>query len=668
MERDLQLKFAEGFFWKIHRLKSMARGELTYRARQAIQGRLEQIGIGLARPVEDFGTCGAPWVARLPHDFDLNRYGQAADAVLEGRFDVLSLSSAQLGFPPRWNVDPKSGKVAPHSFGKAIDYRDERQVGNIKYLWELNRHLQAVTLAQAWHLTRQEKYALGCRQLLESWIEQCPYPFGPNWTSSLELAIRLTNWAFAWQLLGGDRSPLFEGGQGHRFRRRWLRSVHEHCHFVANYLSRFSSANNHLLGELMGLFVGALTWPLWPKSVEWLEAARIGFEHEILLQNTPDGVNREQAIYYQHEVMDMMLVCGLLGRENGVDVGRAVWERLQRMMDFIASVMDRGGNVPMIGDSDDAVILRLSQQKGWNPYRSLLATGSILFSRADWKAKAGYLDDKTRWLLGDDAVHRFQTLQSTDIPSRRRAFPDGGYYVLGTRFGEREEVLAVVDCGPLGYLSIAAHGHADALSFTLSAGGVQLLVDPGTYAYHTQRKWRDYFRSTFAHNTVCVDGANQSVIGGNFLWLNRARARCKTARLDDVIQEFEGEHDGYRRFADPVIHRRRVLFNARTNEFRIEDELECRGSHRAEVCWHFSEHCQLTVQGASIRAEVGTTRLLLAAECGEPPARVVSGQDDPPAGWISRAFDVKLPVSTVVWAVPVRETTRFATIIKIDFV
>jgi len=37
----------------------------------------------------------------------------------------------------------------------------------------------------------------------------------------------------------------------------------------------------------------------------------------------------------------------------------------------------------------------------------------------------------------------------------------------------------VVDCAELGYKSIAAHGHADALSIVLSAFGVRSWLIPG---------------------------------------------------------------------------------------------------------------------------------------------------------------------------------------------
>ena len=141
--------------------------------------------------------------------------------------------------------------------------------------------------------------------------------------------------------------------------------------------------------------------------------------------------------------------------------------------------------------------------------------------------KAGALDDKTRWLLGDGADADFAALPTTGarLPVRP-AFPAGGYHILGCDFETGNEIRVVVDAGPLGYQTIAAHGHADALSFTLSVGGLEFLIDPGTYAYHTQRPWRDYFRGTGAHNTVRVDGLDQSRSGGNFMWLKKANAGC----------------------------------------------------------------------------------------------------------------------------------------------
>src|SRR5206468_10779111 len=155
--------------------------------------------------------------------------------------------------------------------------------------------------------------------------------------------------------------------------------------------------------------------------------------------------------------------------------------------------------------------------------------------------KARVLDDKTRWLFGAGADTEFQRLAATDVRLPiRQAFPDGGYYILGCDFETENEIRMVADAGPLGYRTIAAHGHADALAFTLSLGGLEFLIDPGTYAYHGGGEWRAYFRGTAAHNTLRIDGVDQSLPGGEFMWVKQARERCDTWESSDAADVFEG--------------------------------------------------------------------------------------------------------------------------------
>jgi len=626
--------------WKLNRLRAMAPAEVAWRARQALGGALERLGLGRAPEAgADSGARGAPWVAPLPRGFDAAPYLEAAERILAGRWDVLSLADCVLGFPPRWNRDPKTGRQAPLAFGKSIDYRDARVVGDIKHLWEINRHLELVTLAQAWHLSREPRYAAGALRLLESWLEQCPYPRGVQWTSALEAAIRLMNWGVAWALLGEAEAPIEP---------RWTASVHRHCHFIAHNLSRHSSANNHLFGELTGLFVAALSWPRWPETRRWRELARAGLEAQAVAQNGADGVNREQAFWYHHEVADMMLIALAFGRGNGIAFPARYAQRLEAMLDFIAAVIDAGGHVPRVGDADDAVMVRFSRAPGFNPYRSLLSAGAVLFDRGDFKSAAGSFCDKSRWLLGDAAAALYDAVPPAPAKPPRIAFAEGGYYILGADYGTPREVKAVLDAGPLGYLSIAAHGHADALAFTLSAGGREVLVDPGTYAYHGERRWRDYFRGTAAHNTLRVDGLDQSVPGGPFLWLEHARARCLHFDAGVDRDLFEGVHDGYRRLADPVVHGRRVEFRKRERAFLVRDTLQCARQHEVELHWHFAADCALRADGHAVDVESGALRLRLECPRALAPPRVVLGREHPPLGWTSPALGVKAPAPTVV--------------------
>jgi Heparinase II/III-like protein/Heparinase II/III N-terminus len=640
----------------------MSLPEIGHRAGRLMRVRLERFGLLTAMQPPAPAISDESRSAAFVHlaGIDGRPYQGAADRLIAGRSSVFAKPLDFTGRCPDWNRDPLTGISAPLIFGKAIDYRDERLVGNIKYLWEPNRHLELVTLAQAWALSEDERYLYEVGRWIDSWLTQCAYPMGPNWASSLEAGIRLINWSLAWQLIGRGSSPLFAGERGRELLGRWLRSVYQHVHFIRHYYSLYSSANNHLVGEAAGLFVATRTWPYWEDFESWgREAQRLLIE-AARVQNHPDGVNREQAIAYQQYVLDFFLISALASRNGGTGFPDEYWRTIESMIGYIHAVMDVAGNVPMIGDADDGFAVRLSQEPGFSPYRSLLATGAILFDCPRFATKSGGMDDKTRFLLGDGEAWRAPSSPAGErAGGGRREFPEGGYYILGRDLDTEDEIRLLVDAGPLGYLSLAAHGHADALSFVLSVAGREILVDPGTYSYHTEAKWRRYFRGTGAHNTVRVDGCDQSVQGGNFLWLRHARSRCRAFGFDAVSSHFAGEHDGYARLADPVIHARDILH--RGNVVEVVDRLLCDGPHVVERCWHFSEECRVTLEGSSVIAEHGPVRVTLRPVEAVGEVRMLKGSEDPPAGWISRRFDVKSPTNSVYFVDEIRGTSEFRT-------
>ena len=615
--------------------------EVAHRVLRAVQARAERSGMLRAPvvPQADGTTAAKNWVHK-DGAIEPGPYLAAAERIAEGRLDLFSLRELDLGMPPRWNRDPKTGIEAPLAFGKLLDYRNPDLVGDIKYLWEPNRHLQLVTLAQAYALTGDRHYYEALAAQLDSWFIACPYGRGPNWSSALEAGLRLVNWSIAWQLVQPIADRDFEA--------RWLRSVYEHAHFIRHWLSAHSSANNHLLGEAAGLFIAGVTWPRWREMRDWTSCAKNILEREALAQNAPDGVNREQAVWYQQFVLDMLVLCLLAGKANGEWFSADYEARIEAMMDFIASIMDAGGNVPMFGDADDGYVVRLDHDPAYSPYRSALALGALLFRRGDFKLKAAGLDDKARWLLGAAAA-QYDALdtEATRLP-QRQTFPDGGYYILGAEFDTPNEIRAVVDAGPLGYTSIAAHGHADALSFTLSVGGREFLIDPGTYAYHTQERWRQYFRGTSAHNTVRVDGRDQSEQGGNFMWLEKARAGCGLWLSSAEKDSFEGWHDGYMRLDDPVKHRRLLELDKAARCVVIEDSLDLAEAHEVELFFHCAEQCRVdAVAGGYLIERDGIALRLVLPASGT--AEIHRGSLVPVLGWVSRGFDRRQPTSTIVW-------------------
>jgi hypothetical protein len=631
----------------------MTPAEVACRVLRALRTRAERFGgLGAARaPAPDLQPAFKSWVS-MPSGVNASHYLAAAERVMNGELDIFALRGVDLGQPPRWNRDPKSGIQAPLVHGKTLDYRDPDLVGDIKYLWEPNRHLHLVTLAQAYAMSGNAKYFHQLAEQLDSWLVACPSGLGPNWVSSLEAAIRLINWSIAWQLLGGARCRNFDTSDYAQLRGRWLRSVYQHAEFIRGWLSLHSSANNHLIGEAAGLFVAGLTWPHWRRAATWAATGKRVLEREALAQNAPDGVNREQALSCQRLVLDLLIFCLLAGRANGRRFSAEYESRIESMLDYLASIMDAGGNVPQFGDSDDAQMARLSQGERFCPYKSLLATGAILFSRGDFKLKAGALDDKTRALIGAGADEHYARLDAkkTRLPLRR-TFPHGGYYVLGCELDTPGEIRLVADAGPLGYRSIAAHGHADALSFTLSAGGLEFLIDPGTYAYHTQGAWRQYFRGTSAHNTVRIDGLDQSVQGGNFLWLAKARAGCSLWLASAEKDCFEGWHDGYTRLEDPVKHHRLIELDKAARRIAIEDTLEMAEDHEVELFFHCHEESTVapTEQGYIVRRGSGALKITLPQADGAT-LQVYCGSLAPMSGWVSRSFDHRAPAPTIAWA------------------
>ncbi|HEU4775973.1 MAG TPA: heparinase II/III-family protein, partial [Telluria sp.] len=187
-----------------------------------------------------------------------------------------------------------------------------------------------------------------------------------------------------------------------------------------------------------------------------------------------------------------------------------------------------------------------------------------------------------------------------------------------------------------------------------------------TYAYHTQQRWRDYFRGTAAHNTVAVDGQDQSEIGGNFMWLRKAQARLLAHLPDAPVQVFAGEHDGYTRLADPVRHQRRVEFDTTCHRIVIKDILQCRQGHRIALHWHFAEACQVTPADGALQVRGARHGLDMRCRFGDGP-RLLRGSETPPAGWISRTFDSKTPITTAVWQGAIDGTTEIVTEIDLRF-
>ena len=138
-------------------------------------------------------------------------------------------------------------------------------------------------------------------------------------------------------------------------------------------------------------------------------------------------------------------------------------------------------------------------------------------------------------------------------------------------------------------------------------------------------------------------------------------------RFESTPQEqcWIAEHDGYERLQDPVLHRRELRFVPATATLTVRDELLCRNEHQLELPWHFAEGCDVRLEGGSLIARNGAATLRMTL----PTAarwQLAHAQEDPPLGWISRAFDSKRPTTTLLGKLAIRSTTTLVTELRVD--
>ncbi|KND40682.1 MULTISPECIES: heparinase II/III family protein [Streptomyces] len=577
-------------------------------------------------------------VAAVPSDA-AKRLVAEADRLMDGHAEYFGVVREDLA-DPDWCHDPKTGRRAPWGHAFDVPYRDEDAVGDIKQIWELSRHQYLTVLAAAYAVTGDERYAERVAAHLRSWWAANTPLRGVHWTSGIELGIRLLSWVWVRRLLDGwpGAAGLFEGNPvAHR-------QIWHHQRWLAAFPSRGSSANNHVIAETAGQFAAACAFDWFPSSARWRTDASRSLERQLRANTFPSGLNRELATEYHGLVLELGLAALAEADAAGVPVPATVRLVLLRMTDALAAVVDNRLRPPRQGDADDGHGL-VVDGAGTDRWASLLATGDAVFGRLDWWPAVTGTDVRTPLLAALVRPHgREGTAPAVARPATRPdRFADAGMTILRGP----QEIWCRCDGGPHGFLSIAAHAHADALSLEVRHDGVDVLADPGTYCYHGQPEWRRYFRSTLGHNTLELDGDDQSVSGGPFLWTRQARSRVLVSDTSgEGVARWCAEHDGY----EPSVHRRRVELTAASRELRVVDEV--RGPRRAvRLAFHL---------GPAIAADlVGTVAELTWTRDGEDRSAVLElpgqlswrahrGESDPPLGWYSAGFGRKEPSITLV--------------------
>ncbi|WP_341279632.1 alginate lyase family protein [Paenibacillus sp. FSL H8-0537] len=492
-------------------------------------------------------------------------------------------AAAAIAQANRWCEDkPVIWKGFEIDLGQPINWL-YNPTGDKEFTWGINRFKHLRSLGTAYACTGDEKYAAKALEHILGWIDTQPCPRDlpaeeltyfqrPGPWRLLEAGLRLRQWIYAYHFF--DESDSWNG----EVKQRFLQSVKEHAWFLSTY--KASIEINHSIMHMIGLLGAGLTFMSWEESEEWRSIAMKRLEECIRVQVLQDGVHSELTPHYHMVSLELFVDCAVMAKKRGLAFSEE-YERIVAGMTRFASLMIRqDGSMAPFADSF------ANQPPDLN-------AAALYYDRPGL-----LLEDQLYeqfWTVGPEAIDRLlaaaakspeaATSQSQEALSQSTstasgagtllgahaqerlpfAFPAAGYYGLG----DTEQQL-IFDAAALG----GPHGHADALSFEWCAYGEALFVDPGTYTY-MENPWRRYFKSTSAHNTVLVDGQDQTPYLRTQRWGVPEAAVSLIAWRPDQ-QMICAEHDGY---ASRGVTHRRALWFLDSGEWVIYDRLTGTGEH-----------------------------------------------------------------------------------------
>jgi hypothetical protein len=453
-----------------------------------------------------------------------------ADEVAAGRFSINGVA-LDLGLEPDW-------------LHAALPADKEWRLEWTKFYYGLD-------LAWAFRQTGNPHYQRAFERLVTSWIYQVPIAFD---TSDV-IGRRIQNWIYAWN--GFAAAPAFSGLDP-AVAASLEMSIGEQVRHLRHHLT---PERNHRTLELYALFIAALALPHLDGDADLLHFAIDRLHANILCDILPDGVQRERSTHYHHVVLRSFIGVRENARRFNLTLPDGFDRRLERACEFAMHSHRPDGWIPALSDSDTGSYLRLLELAGAH------------LARPDFSYVA------TRGARGCRP-------SATNV-----SFPDGGYYIQRSGWGSattrlEEERFLIFDCGPLGD---GGHGHYDVLNVEIAAGGSPLVMDAGRYTYYDDAAhWRRWFKGTAAHNTVTIDGLDQTPYRRAKPKGPVASGRLLQRNSESGVDLLWGE---VRSPAYAAVHRRRVLFVG-GEYWLIEDTIQDAVAHTYTLRFHLSPHAE----------------------------------------------------------------------------
>jgi uncharacterized heparinase superfamily protein len=425
--------------------------------------------------------------------------------------------------------------------------------------------------------------------LWRSWQASAGFGRGDAW-HPYPVALRAWSWCGLHQILAAGRDIEPEFTAG----------LAVHAGFLRRHLE-YDVGGNHLIKGLKALAGLAVFFA----DQGLLRLALRRLTRQLATQVLPDGGHYERAPAYHCQVLaDLIDVADLLRAAGQAPAGELT-AAIDRMRRWLGAVLTPDGEVPMLND-------------GYPVDRELLA------ALLPGPAPAPGTPDG-----------RLLVLPATGLV-RAAA---GGWHLLA-------------DVGPPCPPSLPAHAHADTLGCLVHVDRAPLLIDTGTSTYEPGPVRRRE-RSTAAHSTVQVDGADSTEVWGAFRAGRRARVSGLAVRAGSSAIRFEATHDGFRRLPGRPRHRRR--WSLTSDGLRVDDVVAGRGRHEIVIRWQLAPGWIVRVTDGAVLV-TGPAGAFSAAVTASHPAPLAAGSRPVAAGF-GNTIDAPVLTCRVDAALPVRVST-----------
>ena len=393
-----------------------------------------------------------------------------------------------------WHYDPKDNKrwIIKKYDERKIHYSDSPK--DVKIVWELNRHQYFFTLAKAYKLTNNSKYAECIISHILSWIKQNQNFIGINWSSSLEVSIRLISWICALDLI--EESEIYKKNQKIIFE-----EIYKHIIFLKYNLSDDRLIHtNHLIGELTGLILACIVYN-FPERNKFLTKSLKMIEKELKDQVFQDGVSKEQSASYHRFVIDFITLIVVFSKKFNIIIPNTITTTLEKMIDYVSSAIINCNNFPIYGDSDNGRGFIFTENNNFWDFSHVLSNGIIMFRKNEYQQNIDF-NEESFWLFGTEGLNIFKKIKSIEKSDNFfYCFEKAGHYVYknslkGIYFFVRGGVFG------MGGNYFSSHSHFDLLSPILSFYNLPFLIDSGTYVYNGDNYNRNKFRESISHNNI----------------------------------------------------------------------------------------------------------------------------------------------------------------------